>query len=212
MKFLAEGNFNYIEYSDLKINQNINLDKNIQRGVNVLIYKDYTKADVIKNNLIQLVSKKYKNIKINYCSSLIYNEKSKDIITNYKKIIDVDNNLTFRRLFNSLIPKHQEYLNNKYSGRSNLKNFYLFPGADLNFICLLFSLSIMKDNNEIYIPLISENFLYIFDNLTLTSACKLLNEQIHMNKKLQFICFVNNDSIFVTEYKKFYNFNYVNIN
>ena len=35
---------------------------------------------------------------------------------------------------------------------------------------------------------------------------------IHINKKLQFICFVNNDSNFVTEYKKFYNFNYVNIN
>ena len=210
MKFLAEGNLNYIEFSDLKINQNIELNKNLQIGINVITYKDYTKADFLKKDIIQLVSKKYEKIKINYCSSLIYNETFKDIIINYKNVIDIDNNLTFRRLFSSLIPKHQEYLINKYNGYSNLKNFYLFPGADLNFICLLYSLTVMSLKDQKIVPLITESFFEIFDNLTLTSACQLLSN-FNKTVNFQFITFVNSESNFMNEYSKFYKFNYIDL-
>ena len=210
MKFLAEDNFNYIEFSDLKFNQNINLNKNLQTGVNVINYKDYEKVDIFKDNLNQLVSKKYETIKIDYCSSLIFNGTFKDIIINYKNIIDIDNNLTFRRLFSSLIPKHQEYLINKYNGYSNLKNFYLFPASDLNFICLLYSLTIISLKEQKLIPLITDSFFEIFDNLTLTSVCKLL---LDFNKIINFqlITFINHESNFMIEYSKFYDFNYIDL-
>ena len=210
MKFLAEDNFNYIEFSDLKFNQNINLNKNLQTGVNVINYKDYEKVDILKDNLNQLVSKKYETIKIDYCSSLIFNGTFKDIIVNYKNIIDIDNNLTFRRLFSSLIPKHQEYLINKYNGYSNLKNFYLFPASDLNFICLLYSLTIISLKEQKLIPLITDSFFEIFDNLTLTSVCKLL---LDFNKIINFqlITFINHESNFMIEYSKFYDFNYIDL-
>ena len=210
MNFLAEGNLSYIQFSDLKINQNIYLDKNLKRGVNVITYKDYIKVDILKDTLNQLVSKKYEKIKLNYCRSLIFNQTFKDIIINYKNIIDIDNNLTFRRLFSSLIPKHQEYLINKYNGYSNLKNFYLFPASDLNFICLLYSLTIMSLKEQKLIPLITDSFFEIFDNLTLTSVCKLL---LDFNKIINFqlITFINHDSNFMSEYSKFYDFNYIDL-
>ena len=192
--------------------KNNKLNQKITYGVNVIIFNDYNSDN---DNLIHSLNEsiKFEHSNLNqFCSrSLIYNHLDENLIKNYSKIINIENNLSFRRLFNSLIPQHQEYLNNKYKNFKNLKNFLLFPAADLSFICLLYSLTILKDYQQMPKSFYSENFFYLFDNLTLTSACKLLNDYSTEDERFTFISTTYEDSSFVKEYKKFYNFNYIYI-
>lgn len=194
----------------LSINNKLN--QKITYGVNVIIFNDHNSNN---DNLIQSL-KEYINFEYSefnqFCSrSLIYNHLDENLIKKYSEIIDIENNLTFRRLFSSLIPQHQDYLNNKYKNFKNLKNFFLFPAADLSFICLLYSLTILKNYKQSPKPFYSENFFYLFDNLTLTSACKLLNDYSSEDENFTFISTTYSDSSFVMEYKKFYDFNYIYI-
>ena len=203
-------NINYIEFTDLTF-PNLQFNKNLTRGINVIISENYSDIfDDFKFALINEVQSLYKETSRRYSQSLIYNETDKEIIKNYKNYINIDNNICFRRFFNSLIDQHKKFLINKYGKFSKLKNFYLFPASDLNFICFLYSLSIISSEKPTIIPLISDNFFEIFDNLTLTSACKLLLD-FNKNINFQFITFINSDSNFISEYSKFYDFNYINL-
>ena len=186
------------------------LNQKIANGVNVIIFNEYSSEnDNLIKSLKESINSEYSS-SIQLCSrSLIYNNLDKNLIKKYSEIIDIENNLSFRRLFSSLIPKHQEYLINKYKDIQNLKNFFLFPAADLNFICLLYSLTILKDGQQKHKPFYSDNFFYLFDNLTLTSACKLLKDYSSEDEKFTFISSTYSDSSFISEYKKFYNFNFV---
>ena len=187
-------------------------NQKISEGINIIIFNEYNSEN---DNLIEIFKKyinlEYAQSKHKYSRSLIYNELDEKIIKKYSEIIDINNNLPFRKLYNSLIPRHQEYLKNKYKNIFNLKNFFLFPSSDKNFICLLYSLIILKNNSLNLMPLFSDNFFYIFDNLTLTSACNLLKDYSIDNKNFTFISTTYSDSSFVKEYKKFYNFNYIYI-
>jgi len=203
-------NINYIEFTDLTF-PNLQFNKNLTRGINVIISENYSDIfDDFKFALINEVQSLYKETSRRYSQSLIYNETDKEIIKNYKNYINIDNNICFRRFFNSLIDQHKKFLINKYGKFSKLKNFYLFPASDLNFICFLYSLSIISSEKPTIIPLISDNFFEIFDNLTLTSACKLLLD-FNKNINFQFITFINSNSNFISEYSKFYDFNYINL-
>lgn len=211
LNFYTQNRFNYVYLNDNLKFKNISFSKNFQKGINVIILDNYDEIeDSLKSDLTKTINLYFENIHINYTNSLIYCETHKNIISNYPNIIDISNNLSFRRLFNSLIPTHQKFLNDKYNGFLNLKKFRLFPSSDLNFICFLYSLSIMEDKNEIIVPLISEDFFQMFDNLTLTSVCKLMDE-IFKNNKYQFFTFSYSDSDFINIYSKFYQFNYINI-
>lgn len=194
------------------LSKNNNLNQKITYGVNVIIFNDYnTENDNLIQSLKESINFEYLNFN-KFCSrSLIYNHLDENLIKKYSEIIDIENNLSFRRFFSSLIPQHQEYLNNKYKNFKNLKNFFLFPAADLSFICLLYSLTILKDFQQSPKYFYSENFFYLFDNLTLTSACKLLDDYSSEDENFTFISTTYKDSSFIKEYKNFYKFNYIYI-
>lgn len=194
----------------LSINNKLN--QKITYGVNVIIFNDYNSDnDNLTQSLKDSINYEYSDFNQICSRSLIYNHLDENLIKKYSEIIDIENNLSFRRLFSSLIPQHQEYLNNKYQNFKNLKNFFLFPAADLSFICLLYSLTILKDYQQNLKAFYSEDFFYLFDNLTLTSACKLLDDYSSENENFTFISTTYRNTSFVMEYKKFYDFNYIYI-
>ena len=194
----------------LSINNKLN--QKITYGVNVIIFNDYNSDnDNLTQSLKDSINYEYSDFNQICSRSLIYNHLDENLIKKYSEIIDIENNLSFRRLFSSLIPQHQEYLNNKYQNFKNLKNFFLFPAADLSFICLLYSLTILKDYQQNLKAFYSEDFFYLFDNLTLTSACKLLDDYSSENENFTFISSTYRNTSFVMEYKKFYDFNYIYI-
>lgn len=161
---------------------------------------------ILINKLIPLLNSNLsaKNI----CApSLFFDKKYEGLIAKYNEYIDIDNNLYFRSLIKSLLPIHKRYLIEKYKSIENLKNFEHFPYSDKNFICLLYSLTIINDYKYNNFITYFDGFLDSLDNLSLTSSCKLLSEKIHNSNNKTFIIFEPIDSIFVNEYLQFYNFN-----
>lgn len=210
LNFIIENRFNYVYLNKELIFNNIIFNKNFLKGVNVIILDDYDVIyDSLKQDLMSLINVHYQSISTTYANSLINNEVNRSIISNYSKKIDITNNLTFRRYFKSLIPKHQKFLIDKYNGYENLNKFNIFPASDQNFICFLYSLTLMQNEDETIIPLIVEDFFPMFDYLTLTSACKIMESFIKNN--YQFITFAYSDSEFIKSYSKFYNFNYIKV-
>ena len=211
LKINKQNSLYYFTFNTLHTLNDFKLSGNLKKGVNVIVYNN----SKLQTEFMDQISIKVRNFQekfnLDYSTSLFTNTANNKVISKYDKIIDLNTNLTFRRLYNSLITTHKNYLIEKYQNFSKLKNFILFPGGDQNFICFLYSLTIIKDLAQEKIPLLNGYFFNIFDYLTLTSICKLLLDEIHNKELIQLITFESQDSYFIKEYSKFYDFNYIHI-
>ena len=202
----------HFTFNSLKISNDFTLKGNLKKGVNVIVHDDSKQQTEFIDQISIKVRQFQEKFNLDYSNSLFTNSNNNKVISKYSKIIDLNTNLTFRRLYNSLIITHKNYLIEKYQNFNKFKNFILFPGGDQNFICFLYSLTIIKDLAQEKIPIINDFFFNFFDYLTLTSTCKLLLDEVHIKELIQFITFEIQDSYFMKEYSKFYDFNYIKIN
>lgn len=188
----------------------LELEGNIVKGVNIIIYERGINEDSFIKEFISIFDLAFE-IKTKYANSLFYDELYIEQFNNYKKYLTIEDSLYFRSLIKSLIPTHQKFLNDKYKSIKNLENFISFPYSDKKFISFLYSLTIIHELNYKKFISIIDSFSEGLDNLTLSSTSKLLDEKINKSKQNTFVSFEPKDSNFVNEYLKFYSFNKIYI-
>lgn len=207
---LKNSDFKNQLFSELFNNHQIEFEGKIKEGVNIIIYEMGDKEDSFIEDFISIINSSYKT-KPQYALSLFYDGHYKEQFDKYVKYLTIEDNLYFRGLIKSLIPTHQKFINDKYKSIKNLENFISFPYSDKKFISFLYSLTIIHEHNHKNFISIINSFSEGLDNLTLTSASKLLDQKINNSKENIFISFEHKDSNFVNEYLDFYNFNKIYI-